>query len=240
MSAIDQKPNQDAVSEEGASKTSAVDRAVEQIRGLIAERELTIGDALPTERELSEQFQIGRNTVREAMQVLRAFGIIETRPKVGAVICGGQSEALKRLFSFHQGISPESFRDLQDYRRIIEIGVGDRILMKAKDEDIDHLSTINARMLSSKTAEDAARHDFEFHEALVALSGNRTTVAAYRMMRPVIEEIMLIGKTERPTQSATYEAHEEIIGALRERDRIAYAYLVSRHLEFGLRFVVKT
>jgi GntR family transcriptional repressor for pyruvate dehydrogenase complex len=37
--------------------------------------------------------------------------------------------------------------------------------------------------------------------------------------------------------AATFEAHAEIIRALRARDRIAYVYLMSRHLEFGIRFV---
>ena len=105
----------DARADAGAAdgeKTSAVDRLVKQLRDMIAERSLGIGDALPTERDLGELFQAGRNTVREALQVLRAYGLIETRPKVGAVISDGHGEAIRRLFAFHNGISPDSFRDL--------------------------------------------------------------------------------------------------------------------------------
>ncbi|WP_244481597.1 FadR/GntR family transcriptional regulator [Rhizobium sp. Root1203] len=218
-------------------KTSAVDRLVDQIRNLIAERGLGIGDALPTERDLGEQFQAGRNTVREALQVLRAYGLVETRPKVGAVISGGHGEAIRRLFAFHNGISPDSFLDLQGFRRIVEIGVGDHIFLNASDADLDRLEATNGRIRTAQTVEEAARYDYEFHEAIVELSGNRTTLAAYRMMRTVIQEVMRLGKAERPVQSATYEAHAEIINALRARDRIAYAYLMSRHLEFGLKFV---
>ena len=218
-------------------KTSAVDRLVEQLRDLIAERGLGIGDALPTERDLGEQFQAGRNTVREALQVLRAFGLVETRPKVGAVISGGHGEAIRRLFAVHNGISPDSFRDLQGFRRIIETGVGDHIILHASEADLDRLAATNARILTAQDAEEAARYDYEFHEAIVELSGNRTTLATYRMMRMVIQELMRLGKAERPVQSATYEAHAEIVEALRARDRIAYAYLMSRHLEFGLKFV---
>jgi DNA-binding FadR family transcriptional regulator len=84
---------------------------------------------------------------------------------------------------------------------------------------------------------DSARRDYEFHEAIVELSGNRTTLAAYRMLRPVIEEIMHVGKTNRPAQQRAFEAHAELVAALRARDRVAYTYLMSRHLEFGLQFV---
>ncbi|WVT76246.1 FadR/GntR family transcriptional regulator (plasmid) [Sinorhizobium chiapasense] len=218
-------------------KTSAVDRLVEQIRDMISERGLGIGDALPTERDLGEQFQAGRNTVREALQVLRAYGLVETRPKVGAVISGGHGEAIRRLFAFHNGISPDSFRDLQGFRRIIETGVGEHIILTAGDDDLDRLDAINARILEAGSVEDAARCDYEFHSAIVELSGNRTTLAAYHMLRSVIEEVMRLGKAERTVHAETFEAHAEIIRALRARDRIAYVYLMSRHLEFGIRFV---
>jgi len=218
-------------------KTSAVDRLVEQIRDMISERGLGIGDALPTERDLGEQFQAGRNTVREALQVLRAYGMVETRPKVGAVISGGHGEAIRRLFAFHNGISPDSFRDLQGFRRIIETGVGEHIILTAADDDLARLDAINARILEAETVEDAARCDYEFHSAIVELSGNRTTMAAYHMLRSVIEEVMRLGKAERTVHAETFEAHAEIIRALKARDRIAYVYLMSRHLEFGIRFV---
>lgn len=218
-------------------KTSAVDRLVEEIRDMISDRRLGIGDALPTERDLSEQFQAGRNTVREALQVLRAYGMIETRPKVGAVISGGHGEAIRRLFAFHNGISPDSFRDLQGFRRIIETGVGEHIIQTAIEADFDRLDAINARILDAGSVEEAARCDYQFHSALVELSGNRTTLAAYHMLRSVIEEVMRLGKAERPVHAVTFEAHAEIIRALRARDRIAYIYLMSRHLEFGLRFI---
>nr|WP_255569926.1 FCD domain-containing protein [Ensifer canadensis] len=126
---------------------------------------------------------------------------------------------------------------MQGFRRIIETGVGDHIILHASEADLDRLEAANARIRTAESVEEAARYDYEFHEAIVELSGNRTTLAAYRMMRTVIEEVMRLGKAERPVQSATYEAHAEIIGALRARDRIAYAYLMSRHLEFGLKFV---
>lgn len=222
---------------EGRGKTSAVDRLVEEIRDMISERRLAIGDALPTERELSEQFQAGRNTVREALQVLRAYGIVETRPKVGAVISGGHGEALRRLFAFHNGISPDSFRDLQGFRRILETGVGEHIILNANSTDFDRLDTINARILDASSIEEGARCDYDFHAAIVELAGNRTTVAAYNMLRSVIEEVMRLGKADRPVHAVTHQAHSEIVDALRRRDRIAYVYLMSVHLEFGLRFV---
>ncbi len=212
---------------------------MQQVRDLIEARHLSVGAPLPTERELGDLFGAGRNTVRESLQVLKAYGIIEVRPKTGAVISAGHGEAVRKLFSFHKSISPESFNDAQGFRRIIELGVGDQLILMAGDADFDRLVEINARLLESSDSEEAAACDYEFHEAIVSLAGNRTLLAAYRMLRPVIEEIMQIGKSARPVQIDTHRGHGDIINALRARDRIAYAYLISRHLEYGLKFMAK-
>jgi GntR family transcriptional regulator, transcriptional repressor for pyruvate dehydrogenase complex len=220
-----------------APRVSAVDRLVEEIREMMTDRGLRIGDPVPTERELGEMFQAARNTVREALVVLRAYGVIETRPKVGAVVAAGHGEAIKRLFAFHHGISPDSFRDLQGFRRIVELGVGEQVILTATEADFDALDRVNDRLLTAQDVPEAAQADYDFHEGIIALGGNRTTLAAYRMLSPVIVEVMQIGKSARPVQADTHSAHAEIVAALRARDRVAYAYLLSRHLDFGLRFV---
>lgn len=219
------------------AKPSAVDRLVVQIRDLITARGLQIGDAMPTERELGELFQTARNTVREALVVLRAYGLIETRPKVGAVVAGGHAEAIRRLFSMHNGVSPASFRDLQGFRRIVETGIGDHLILTASDADLDQLAQVNDRLLTAQGVAAIARADYDFHAALIALAGNRTTLATYHLLGPVIIEVMQIGKAARPVQADTHAAHAEIVQALRARDRIAYAYLVSRHLQAGLQYI---
>lgn len=218
-------------------RVSAVDRLVAQIRGLLTERCLAVGDALPTERELGDLFQASRNTVREALVVLRAYGLVETRPKVGAVVAGSHGAALERLFAFHNGVSPDSFRDVQGFRRILEIGVGDHLILHAGAGDLDMLDRVNDRILEAQSVGDLAAADYAFHEAILALAGNHTTLAAFRLLRPVIEEIMRIGKAVRLVQVDTHAMHADIVGALRQRDRIAYAYLMSQHLDYGLQFV---
>src|SRR5215218_4017135 len=55
---------------------------VDQVRTLIHEGKLTSGDRLPPEREMCERFGVSRVTVREALRVLEASGLVEIR--VGA------------------------------------------------------------------------------------------------------------------------------------------------------------
>ena len=222
----------------GPVRLSAVDRLVEQIRDLVRQRKLVIGDPLPTERALGHMFQAGRNTVREALQILKAYGIVEVRPKIGAVLSDHHEDAVRKLFAFQNDISPASFLDVQGYRRIIEVGIGDHIILHATAADLAHLDAVNAHLLHEDSVEDAARHDFAFHLALVTLADNRTLLTNYRLLQPVITQIMRVGKAAKPVQTDTHHAHAQIIKALRDRDRVAYTYLLSRHLEYGLQFVM--
>lgn len=213
-----------------------MNRLVDDIRELVAARGLQVGDPFPTERELCTILGASRNTVREALVVLRAFGLVETRPKSGAIVCDGHAEAVHRLLSFHRGeVSAEGFRDVQGFRRIVETGIGDHLILNATNDDLDALEAVNDRILKMHDPDDLVRADYDFHDALVTLSGNRTTLATYRMLRPVIEDIMRIGKSATTVKADTHAFHAELITALRQRDRIAYAYLIGRHLSYGLR-----
>jgi DNA-binding FadR family transcriptional regulator len=232
---LDDRPSDSFERQDGGE--TAVDRLVLQIRGYIRDNGLAVGDVLPTERELCERFGAGRNTVREALRIVRAYGIVEVRPKVGAVIADRHEAAAQALFAFQQEVSPASFLDVQGFRKINEIGIGDHLILNLSDADFDRLHAVNDRIAAGLSVDEASDLDFAFHEALVALAGNRTLLTNYRLLRPVVTRIMRLGKSARETVDTTREAHAEILAALKARDRIAYSYLVSRHLDFGLRFL---
>jgi GntR family transcriptional repressor for pyruvate dehydrogenase complex len=219
------------------SGRSAVDTTAGQILDLIRARQLNVGDVLPTERELSELVGASRNTVREALRTIRTYGLIDPKPRVGAVLADGQSLAIQNFFAAHMDISRSSFADVQGFRRFIEVGIGDHIVLHASDEQIEALDEVNGQIVASQSIEEAAANDFNFHMALIRLSDNRMLADIYSFLSPVILRIMTIGKERRPVLADTRRAHGEIVAALRSRDRLAYAYLMSRHLDFALRFL---
>lgn len=231
------KSTGDGQEDETTVRVSAVDRVVEQIRELISAERLAVGDPLPTERELSERFGASRNTIREALRVVKTFGFIDTQTKTGAVISDRSHEAIRDLFAFQLSLSPASFQDVQGFRKIVEVGLGDQLMLSIDTPAFDALDAINARILGATSAQEAAECDFAFHFALIELTGNRTLIETYRLLKPVISHVMTIGKKSVEVLEQTHQAHGEIIAALRLRDRISYAYLMNRHLEFARRFL---
>ena len=67
-------------------KINAVEQVFEQMQNLLIEGTWRSGDKLPSENELSETFGVSRMTIRQAMQKLKALGLIETRTGSGSYV----------------------------------------------------------------------------------------------------------------------------------------------------------
>ncbi len=68
------------------SRTRYFEQVVDQICSLIEKEEVLVGEKLPTELELSEQLNIGRSSIREALRVLETEGLIEVRQGAGTFV----------------------------------------------------------------------------------------------------------------------------------------------------------
>ncbi len=94
---------------------------VEQIERRFVSGELKVGDQLPSERELAEQFGVSRIAVREAVKALREKGLVEIRPGRGTFITNGTEGVVRHslglLMQFEAvGASP----NLVEVREIME------------------------------------------------------------------------------------------------------------------------
>ena len=218
-----------------SSIPSAVDAMVLNIRGLITDGGLGVGDNLPTERELCERFQASRNTVREAMRILKAYGVVTVRPKVGAIIIDDRMERALDLFSFNTlNISRRTFNDIQGFRKLIEVGSVDAIFDQMRPDDIAEMRSINDQLRAAGSIAEASELDFRFHIRLVSILDNRAVRDVYRIMKPVIIRIMERAKQLPDFTGNTYQEHAAVVDALALRDRIRYQYALQSHLQMGI------
>ncbi len=217
-----------------AGVSSAVDEVVAGIRDMIQDRNLTVGDTLPTEKELSEIYGASRNTVREAMRMLKAYGVVDVRPKIGATIVDNRMSSALEIFSFNvTTVSRETFRDIQGFRFLIEVSPVDQLFDRVTDTDIAELRVANRAMRDASPMSQASEMDFAFHTRLVGIHGNAAILDVYRLMKSVILRIIERGKSIRTFETDTFREHEDVIDALEARDRLAFQYLLKKHLNAG-------
>lgn len=232
----DNRNNIDLAPSASPDTGSAVDIVVRQLRTLISEEGLKVGDSLPTERELCARFDASRNTVREAMRILKAYGLVEVRPKIGATITDNRMARAFELFSFNtMEVSRKSFTDVQAFRDLIEVRSADRIFEELQDKDLTELREINANLADIRDIQEASEVDYGFHVRLISILGNNAILDVYSVMKPIILRIMQKGKTRRTFMTETYDEHEGVIDAMAARDRLAFEYRLRNHLMVGFK-----
>jgi len=211
---------------------SAVERAVGGIKEIMRAGQLRVGDSLPTEAELASQCGASRNTVREALRTLRAYGIVETRQRAGAILTDRRQDAVMNVFSFAMDLSAETFRDIQGFRQIIETSIGGPLIATIDAAAIEAAEAANHAMAHASDAASAAPLDFAFHRIIIDALGNRTLSEIYGMFRPLMTKAIEMGKTR--DLSAAIEEHRLILQALRDKDALAYAFHAASHARFGM------
>jgi DNA-binding FadR family transcriptional regulator len=190
------------------------------------------GDLLPNERALAERFGVGRNTVREAVIFLEAYGLIEKTQR------GARVRDREVAFDFVFATFDSSFdrslamlRDLVEFRRHLETGILDRVVANATGADLDDLEAILVRMERALTAREAATADFAFHAKMVDISQNAVVRRLYQTMAETMTYYLEIGKTKYGAE--TVARHRAIVTALRTRDVVALRRAVAGHFTYS-------
>jgi GntR family transcriptional regulator, transcriptional repressor for pyruvate dehydrogenase complex len=193
---------------------TAVETVVDTIRRLLVERKLKPGDLLPSENEIAGSLSISRGSIREAMKILSAFGVVDIKRGDGTYVA---TSANKRLFDpilFQLLVTEPELRELAELRLLVEEGVLDLVVEHGTEEDFGELEAICARMEGIAGGEgDAAsllELDGEFHDRLGAATRNRLVANVYSFV------IELLAPTMKPGQGL--ETHRAILDCLRRRD----------------------
>ena len=94
---------------------------VEKIKQLIEKEHLVPGSKLPSERELSDQLNVGRSSVREALRALELLGLIETRRGEGTFISDFRNHQLVELLSGFILQDNQAKKDVRETKQLLEI-----------------------------------------------------------------------------------------------------------------------
>jgi GntR family transcriptional repressor for pyruvate dehydrogenase complex len=160
------------------ARTALGERRYKQIADSIAERiysgHYRIGERLPTERELAEEFSVGRPVLREALIALELYGLIEVKRSSGIFVSSWQNQPLK-VNIFDRGISPF---ELIDARIIIECEIAAEAAKIITDREIVSLQHLIQKMKDNiSDIERYEQDDRDFH-ILIARAARNTALTA--------------------------------------------------------------
>ena len=173
----------------------AFEDIIVQIENAIYEGRLTVGDRLPPERELAEIFQVSRASVREALRVLEAFGVLSARRGTGAdsgsIVSAENDSPLSGLLRLYASLLQMPLMDLLEVREALEMLTARKAAERANDEDVERLRGIIDGMRAAREPEEFLTLDTDFHVTLARSSGNSVAPLIMGALRDAIARQML-------------------------------------------------
>ncbi len=228
-----------------ASRSTLYQDVLKQMVNAIKQGLWSPGDKIPSEMELADKFQVGRNSIREATKALAVFGIVESKPGQGTFV---SLEALRKITNselMNYLIEDSSWVELMQIRILLESQNAYWAAEKACEEDISILkqvlesSTDSEEKIHPRTEENLKYHS-EFHETIARIGGNKL---ALRLLRSIRSEIDAQRHEYLDLKNEDWDKmmveHRKIVNLIEQHKAIEAQNTMRKHLMYGLEKIIK-
>jgi GntR family transcriptional repressor for pyruvate dehydrogenase complex len=198
--------------------------------------QLAVGGRLPAERTLAEQLGVSRTSVREAIRVLEAMGVVRagvgSGPEAGTVVISDPTAALGSALRLHVATQHLPVEDVVETRVLLESWAAARARPDAPELDL--AGALLDDMDEGHAVDDFLALDVRFHLALADAAGNAVVSAMMGSLREAIQGYAGQLTANLPDWDATASRlraeHREILAAIRKDDGGRAAELVAAHI----------
>jgi len=184
-----------------------------QIREYILSSHLQPGDLLPPGGELAETLGVSTGTLRESLRALEALGVVEIVHGVGTFVRAYDFTPILENLSYSLLFQRNNLRDLVQVRAALEVGLLPDVVRSVRQEDLDQLEAIVARMAETN---DCMEEDHRFHHALYRCLQNQTVIELIDVFWVVYHDLSERLVIPNPRLLDRYHMHAPILQALRE------------------------
>ncbi|MFC0431248.1 FadR/GntR family transcriptional regulator [Kutzneria buriramensis] len=212
--------------------TAVVEDLVDRIVG----GEISAGSALPIEPVLCEMFSVSRTVIREAVKSLEGMRLVKVQQGQGTTVRATEDwdllDPIVLAASIRHDAERSILEDLVDVRRALE---SQMTAQAAERADAEHLRRIGIalRHVTDEVA-DASRFfraDIEFHDEIMAASGNRLARAVIRTVNAeAFRSLRYIGEPTLADFEQSNREHRAIYERLIARDAEGAAQAMNEHI----------
>lgn len=193
---------------------------IAKIRDLINDKNLEPGDKLPSERMLSEKFEVTRSNVREAIQKLEFYGLLNSIPQSGTFVANIGVIAMNGMIEDILRLEDPDFKSLVETRILLELKTVRLAALRRTDEDLkkmkEALDAYSQKVLDGK---DAVQEDLLFHLAIAKASGNSTMNAFMLIITPeIITNFEKYHVCDKSLAQLGIEEHLSIYNAIKDQN----------------------
>jgi len=224
------------------SRVTLADEIFNQVLELIINRELSPGEKLPSERDLSDKLGVGRSSVREALRALATIGLLDTRPGEGTFVTKSPTLFFLSPFILREHITKENVSKIMEARLVLEVKLAAFAAERGTKEEKDLIRQCFDNMIAAKDDyERCLMEDWRFHEAIAQAANNSYLFQMFLMTRHLVQEWMY-----KPPQEHIYdyirpswEEHRKILDSIQAGDVSAAGIAMQKHLENAIERLLK-
>lgn len=196
-------------------------QVVQQLGQLIVSGKLAPGEGLPREDVLAEKLAVSRTALREAMKVLVAKGLIESRQRTGARV----REAIhwkqldQDVLAWRCASMPtDDFVDkLVEMRELIEPGAAAAAAKRRTTAQLAALKAAYGAMAAAENLDAWAEADLAFHETMLQATNNELMVSLFTVIETALAQYFLLSARNAGDFKAALPQHEAVLEAIRRK-----------------------
>jgi GntR family transcriptional repressor for pyruvate dehydrogenase complex len=200
------------------SKTRLHEGIMEQLKDKILRRELLPGDKLPPERELADQLNVNRTTVREALHKLESIGLVEIKHGNGVFVKdyreSSSLELAKQILFLDGRLNLDILKNLLDLRKLIVPEMCYFAALNRSDQDLQDLEHIVFHNNDMPIDE----RDWRVHNIIARASGNLLYAILLNSFTSLIEDSSYLYFDNKENQKRSAKFHRDIFKAITQQD----------------------
>jgi len=209
---------------QAAKKTFKIsDQIIDQIRDAVLSGKLKPGDRLASEKELADQFNVSKATMREAMRVLEVMGLIEIRKGISGGIFIAEVDMRTTIHSIINFLHFQiiSVKEITMLRYLIEPSVARMAAAKITDRDIENLKEILQE--SPVGIENEISREIGFHRYLARMTENPLLILIIDFVDNLLDSIKSKTGLGPDFYKTVHRRHQQIFEHLTKKDAQAAA-----------------
>jgi len=206
---------------------------IRKIKDLINFKNLEPGDKLPSERTLSEKFDVSRNSVRAAIQRLEFYGLLNCIPQSGTFVADIGVTAMNGMIDDILSLETPDFKSLVETRILLELKTVRLAAMRRTDKDLAEMkAALEAHKEKVINGEDAVQEDLLFHLAIAKASGNSTMNTFMLIITPeIITNFETYHVCDQGTAQSGIIEHQRIYDAIKSQDTKTAKQMMKDHFK---------
>jgi DNA-binding FadR family transcriptional regulator len=201
-----------------------------EIEKKITDGELKVGDKLPPERHLAEQYGVSRNVVRESLKVLNERGIVDIKSGKGVYVKELEKDYIRKKLEFTLYNSKSTIAEMIEVREILDMSIVERAIENVTYEDIEKLKEVYDKMEECLLYGPAyAELDYKFHvEIARCTKNNMLFLLSSTFYKITYDKTFNMTQMRYEKIQQSHVEHKNIIKAIENKDKEnLYKYTMS-------------